>query len=105
MELPKRLPEGTETTTLLPLLEKPAAAWDRPAYSIWSEDGHTIHGTAVRTERWRYVEFGKEAVNGVMLFDTQADPYEMTNLADRAEHQDLCREFSALARTYAAALG
>ena len=98
------LPEGTETTTLLPLLEDPAATWERPAYSIWSEDGHTIHGTALRTERWRYVEFGQNAANGVMLFDSKADPFEMTNLAERPEHASLCRDFSVLVRRYAATL-
>ena len=48
-----------EGASLAPLLKKPSAKWDKPGFSIWSEDGKTIHGTAVRTEQWRYAEFGK----------------------------------------------
>ena len=44
------LPEGVEGKSLAPLLHNPAAAWDRPAYSVWSEDGRTLHGVAVRNE-------------------------------------------------------
>ena len=44
-----------------PLLHHPQAAWDRPAYSVWSEDGASLHGVAVRTEKWRYAEFGRKA--------------------------------------------
>ena len=51
--------------------------WEQPAYSIWSEDGSTIHGTAIRTEQWRYAEYGKDAANGAMLFDVHADPMEL----------------------------
>ena len=90
-----------EGTSLVPLLQNPGAAWDKPGFSVWSEDGHTLHGVAVRTEKWRYAEFGK---NGVMLFDPKADPLEMTNLANDATHKSVCDELSALTRQYAATL-
>ena len=52
-------------TSVVPLLQDPRGLkWDQPGYSIWSEDGKTIHGTAVRTQQWRYAEYGKDAVNG-----------------------------------------
>jgi iduronate 2-sulfatase len=75
-------PAEVEGHSLVPLLSDPRAAWDHPAYSIWSEDGKTVHGTAIRTEQWRYAEFGAAAANGAMLFDPHADPMELTNLAD-----------------------
>ena len=54
-ELAGLTPEkGVEGTSLVPLLKNPTAKWDKPAYSIWSEDGQTAHGVAVRTEQWRY---------------------------------------------------
>jgi arylsulfatase A-like enzyme len=93
-----------EGASLAPLLKNPAANWDKPAYSIWSEDGTTIHGTAVRTEKWRYAEFGENGINGAMLFDPHADPLEIKNLADDEKYKSVCAELSKLAREYAATL-
>ena len=94
-----------EGTSLAPLLKNPSADWDKPAYSIWSEDGKTIHGTAVRTEKWRYAEYGKDGINGAMLIDSKADPFEIKNLANDPQYAPVCQQLSALARKYAASLG
>jgi arylsulfatase A-like enzyme len=101
------LPESPELegASITSLLENPAAAWDKPAFSIWSEDGKTIHGTAVRTERWRYVEYGKDGANGAMLLDPHNDPLELKNLSCDAQYKSVCAELSALTRGYAATLG
>jgi len=93
-----------EGSSLAPLLHDPRGDWDKPGFSVWSEDGHTLHGVAVRTEKWRYAEFGKDGVNGAMLFDPKADPLEMTNLANDPKHKAVCDELSALTRQYAATL-
>jgi len=96
-------PEGLEGTSLVPLLQNPDTAWDRPAFSIWSEDGKTIHGTAIRTERYRYAEFGaagEGAKHGAMLFDERADPLELVNLADHPEHANVRAELSAKIAAY-----
>ena len=102
-DLPR--PAGLEGESLVPLLHDPAAPWDRPAYSVWSEDGTTLHGVAVRTEKWRYVEFGPEGKNGAMLFDPRADPLEMKNLADDPRYAAERAELSVLTRRHAANLG
>jgi len=86
------------------LLQNPQAPWNKPAYSVWSEDSKTLHGVAVRTEKWRYAEYGTGGKNGAMLFDTGADPLEMTNLADVPQHAQVHAELSALTRSYAARL-
>ena len=91
-----------EGASLMPLLKKPSTVWDQPAYSIWSEDGKTVHGVAVRTEQWRYAEYGKEGAGGAMLLDPR-DPDELKNLA--GDHPDVCAGLSALARKYAAQFG
>ena len=65
----------------------------------------TIHGTAVRTEQWRYAEYGQDGGNGAMLFDPRADPLEMKNLANDGQYKSVCAELAALARKYAAGLG
>jgi iduronate 2-sulfatase len=98
-------PDGLEGESLVPLLNDPQADWSKPAYSVWSEDGRTLHGVAVRTEEWRYAEFGPDGNNGAMLFDPKTDPLEMTNLADNPQHAKVVAELSALTRKYAATLG
>ncbi len=92
-----------EGTSLTPLLKQPSAKWDKPAFSIWSEDGKTIHGTAVRTEQWRYAEYGKDGVNGAMLLNPK-DADELKNLADDPKYKSVVAELSALTRKYAAGL-
>ena len=101
--LPKQ--KEIEGKSLAPLLKKPSASWDKPGFSIWSEDGKTLHGVAVRTEAWRYAEFGQDGSNGAMLFDPHADPLEMNNLANDEKHKSVVAELSALTREYAAKLG
>jgi iduronate 2-sulfatase len=83
-----------EGASLVPLLQNPQATWEQPAFSIWSEDGKTVHGTSIRTERYRYVEFGDKASHGAMLFDEHVDPYELTNLADDPAHAKLRADLS-----------
>ena len=97
-------PRDIHGKSLVPLLRNPKATWNRPAYSVWSEDGVTLHGVAVRKGKWRYAEFGKNGVNGAMLFDEESDPDEMTNLADDPQHAQVRAELSPLVRNYAAAL-
>ncbi len=97
-------PDPLEGVSLAPLLNNPQAAWNRPAYSVWSEDGATLHGVAVRTEKWRYAEFGPAGKNDAMLFDPHADPLEMKNLAADPAQKSVCDELSALTRKYAASL-
>jgi arylsulfatase A-like enzyme len=93
-----------EGTSLLPLLKNPSAKWDKPAYSIWSEDGKTVHGVAVRTEQWRYAGYGKDGANGAMLLDPR-DPDELKNFVADEKNKPAVTELSALARNYAAQFG
>jgi arylsulfatase A-like enzyme len=96
-------PKGTEGRSLVPLLKDPEAKWDHPAFTVWSEDGRTLQGVAVRTERWRYAEFdgGK---GGAMLFDEQNDPEELKNLADDPKFASVRAELSPLVQRYAAGM-
>jgi arylsulfatase A-like enzyme len=98
------VPAGGEGTSLMPLLRDPAAGWGRPAYSVWAEDSRTLHGVAVRTEQWRYVEYGPNGENGAMLLDPK-DPWETKNLAYDPQYANVCAELSKLTRNYAAHMG
>lgn len=94
-------PPGLEGRSLVPLLNKPQAEWNHPAFTVWSEDGKTLHGVAVRNERWRYAEFGPEGSNGAMLFDENADPHDLKNLADVPAFAPLKKDLSRMTREYA----
>ena len=97
------MPEGVEGTSLMPLLARPDMPWEKPAYSVWSEDGRTLHGVSVRTEQWRYAEYGMNGANGAMLLDPK-DPNEFKNLAGEPQNKDVCAQLAALTRKYAARL-
>lgn len=71
-------PDGLQGVSLRPLLEDPAAAWDRPAFT--QVQRNKVPGHSVRTERWRYTEWDYGA-QGVELYDHDRDPQELHNLA------------------------
>lgn len=88
------VPDGLDGVSLVPLLKEPAAAWDRPA---WSQvEFRDAPGRSVRTNRWRYTEWGVAGSRGVELYDEINDPSEMRNLAD--ERSDIVGKMSVLLR-------
>jgi uncharacterized sulfatase len=98
--LPKP-PQPLEGQSLLPLLNDPDAAWDRPAYSQVTrrvgkgKNARTIMGYSVRTERWRYTEWDGGKL-GSELYDHDQDPHEETNLADDKAHAGVVAEMREL---------
>ncbi len=69
------LPGGLHGTSLLPLLENPAAPWDRPAITqVRRGNANTgfVHGYSIRTERFRY-NMWAEGREGEELYDYSAD--------------------------------
>lgn len=99
------LPGGIEGTTLGPLLHDPSADWKQPAFSVWSEHVPRLHGVAVRTEEWRYAEFGPNGRHGSMLFDPHRDPLEMKNLANDPKYATVVSGLAAMTRAYTARAG
>jgi len=73
------LPPALEGVSLRPLLDDPAAVWDRPAFTVQSR-GWSL-GRRIRTERWAYSQWNGEDQGGAMLFDHNHDPHELNNLA------------------------
>jgi iduronate 2-sulfatase len=97
----------TDGASLKPLLADPVAAWDKPAITQVSRGTPTATGDAgpklpplmgysVRTERYRYTEWGKGGEKGSQLFDYTTDPDELKNLAADATHADTVKAMRAL---------
>lgn len=84
---------GLQGTSLAPLLADPTAEWHRPAYSFTTIEGRL--GRAVRTDRWRYVEWD-EGAEGAMLFDHANDPNELKNIVADPAHAKTVAEMKAL---------
>jgi uncharacterized sulfatase len=70
-------PGELEGSSLVPLLENPRASSGRSAYTTTIHQG--VLGRSVRTERWRYTEWGDGQAGE--LYDHDADPGEYRNLA------------------------
>jgi arylsulfatase A-like enzyme len=65
-------------------------------------EGKRFFGYSLRTPRWRYTEWA-EGTQGRELYDHDADPKELTNLAENPAHastvSDLSRQIRDLAKT------
>jgi arylsulfatase A-like enzyme len=87
--------EGLQGVSFASLLKNPDAEWKHPAFSMSNSSAGI--GKTVRTERWRYTEW-QEGANGHVLFDEQADPHEMKNLADDPAQRETVKKLQALLR-------
>ncbi|WP_286856536.1 sulfatase [Sphingobacterium sp. UBA7625] len=87
--------EGLEGKSLKPLLYQPDQTWERPAYTVWSENGKGVTGITVRTEKWRYAEFFGHGA-GKSLTNALTDPHQMINLANDQHYADIVDYFHRL---------
>lgn len=73
-----------EGLSLVPQLKDASAKRERPAITSHNQGNHGI-----RSERWRYIRY---ADGSEELYDMQADPNEWTNLAGKAEFDEVIAE-------------
>jgi uncharacterized sulfatase len=86
-------PAALDGVSLAPMLTEPSATVKDAAFS------QARNGYAVRTDRWRYIEWdgGKE---GAQLYDMENDPAETTNLAADPKHATTVADLRARLAAY-----
>ena len=94
------VPSVLEGESLVPLMNDPSGAWDKPAISQVIYSRGEAFGFSLRNQRWRYTEWKKGAA-GRELYDHANDPDEVTNLAENPEHAALIEKLSAQLKPYA----
>ena len=62
------------------------------------EEVKMYFGYTIRTERWRYTEWDS-GEKGRELYDHDADPRELTNLADKGDQAETVKRLSAQLRS------
>ncbi|MCM8532359.1 MAG: sulfatase [Lentisphaeraceae bacterium] len=93
-----KVPKGLDGVSLRPLLKNPKLQWNRPAISQVHYSPNE-QGYSLRTQRWRYTEWNG-GMAGRELYDHENDPHEVTNLADKEEHESLISTFSTQLKKY-----
>lgn len=88
-------PEGVEGHSFAPLLDEPKRPWKAAVFSQYprgSKETGPLMGYAVRTDRYRYVEWRKRNGTEVVareLYDYQADPGEDRNVAGDPANKEI----------------
>ena len=77
------IPPQLEGISLMPVIEQPTRPWKTAAFS---QKGP---GNSIRTDRYRYTEWGRNGSRGVELYDYDVDPHETINIANLPENAEL----------------
>jgi iduronate 2-sulfatase len=91
-------PSGREGTSLVPLFSDSSFPWKTAAFSQFPRGYfNRFMGYAMRTDRYRYVEWHDRLDNSVLtneLYDHETDPLENENIAGCPENLDLVKQLA-----------
>lgn len=75
---------GLDGVSICKLLKNPKAKWERPTITTFGPNNHSV-----RSERWRYIQYDDGSEE---LYDHDADPDEIVNLASLPEFASVIAE-------------
>ncbi len=81
-------PKFLAGVSLVPALKDPAATPRTSAFTQYDS------GYSLRTDRYRYTEWGEDGNLGAELYDHESDPDELHNLASSQDHRDTITDLS-----------
>ena len=84
------VPSQLEGLSLMSVIEQPTRPWKTAAFSQkgWGTEN------SIRTDQYRYTEWGRNGSRGVELYDYDADPHETINIANLPENAQLVSHLS-----------
>lgn len=91
------VPEHCEGSSFIPLTDDPDTEWKPAAFNLYPR--RDVMGYAVRTERFRYVEWKHSETGDVCareLYDHSTDPQENINAAEKEEYSTDVRTLSSI---------
>jgi iduronate 2-sulfatase len=88
-------PHELSGKSLRPVLASPSKAWKNAAFTQVTR-GKNLMGYSVRTDRWRFTQWGADGEEGCELYDHNKDEIEYYNLADRPEYKKVRKEMAEL---------
>ncbi len=86
------IPSGLEGSSFMPVVRQPTLPWKTAAFSQLRRGG--IRGRSIRTEQYRYTEWGNKGRRGIELYDYGADLNETVNIAELPENVELAAQLS-----------
>ena len=84
------IPSQLEGLSLMSVIEQPTRSWKTAAFS---QKGQST-GNSIRTDRYRYTEWGNRGRNGKELYDYHVDPNETVNIASLPENKEIIAHLS-----------
>ncbi len=84
------VPSQLEGLSLMSVIEQPTRPWKTAAFS---QKGRTT-GNSIRTDRYRYTEWGQNGSRGVELYDYDTDPHETVNIVNLPENAELVAQLN-----------
>ncbi len=84
------IPSQLEGISMIPVIAQPTRPWKTAAFS---QKGRDL-GKSIRTDQYRYTEWGNSGRNGRELYDYHADPNETVNIAAYPENTGLVAQLS-----------
>ena len=91
------IPEEVEGISMAPVIEDPMLPWKTAAFAQLRRtfgNAGSVDGYTMRTDQYRYTEWGKNGERGVELYDYMTDPHETVNIAHQPENKELIEQLS-----------